>query len=160
MYGLIYWTLINLYLINYDPPGDYSRVPTGTRSGIVRAPVGLRPDPLQAETGPHRLPPGYLGGSGRVPCVLSFKICPRVPGGSRQRPRLAPVGQFTGLIRDLFIAGARVTFKLELKVTRGPREVKKNGPHPVGVPPGPVRDGQKKTKNSPGRPLLWIVNRA
>ena len=59
-------------------------------------------------------------------------MCPRVPGGSQQGPRRAPAGQYTGLIRGLFLAGARVTFKLELKVTRGP--------------PGPVRTA----KNSPG----------
>ena len=82
---------------------------------IVRAPAGLRLCPLQAESGPLRLPPGYRKGFGRVPCVLSFKIFPRVPGGSRQGPLRAPAGQFTGLVRGLFIAVARVTFKLELK---------------------------------------------
>ena len=61
-------------------------------------------------------------------------MCLRVPGGSRQEPCRAPAGQFTGPIRGLFIAGVRVTFKLELKVTRGPRGV----------------TAKKRPKNSPG----------
>ena len=37
----------------------------------------------------------------------------------------ADYGQITGLNRGIFLAGAGVTFKLVLKVTRGPRGVKK-----------------------------------
>ena len=102
------------------PPGDCTRVPY-----IVKAPAEHRPRPVQAKSGPHRLPPWSRRGPGRVSCVLFFKNCPRVPGGSRQGPLRAPVGQITGLIRGIFLAGARVTFKLVLKVTRGPRGVKK-----------------------------------
>ena len=163
IYGFIYWTLTKSYLLSYDPPGDFWRVPTGTRSGIVRTPAGLRPGPLQAESGPHRLLPKYRRGSGKVPCELSFKICPRVPSGSRQGPRRAPAGQFTGLIRGLFIAGARVTFKLELKRTWGPRGVKKMDDTRSGfhrVPCGTAKKRPKKPGNCPGRPLWWIVTKA
>ena len=83
-----------------------------TRSGIVRA---------LCTTSRVRAPQApYRRGADQVPCVLSFKICPRVPGGFRQGSRRALVRQFTGLIRVLFLASARVIFKLELKVTRVP----------------------------------------
>ena len=84
-------------------------------------------------------------------------MCPRFSGGSRQGLRPAPAGQFAGLIRGLFITGTRVTFKLELQLTRGQRG-EKNGWHQGGVPPGPVGDGQKRPKTTarelPGKTLL------
>ena len=43
----------------------------------------------------------------QVPGVLSPKKCPRFPGVSQQGPRRAPDGLFTGLIRGIFLAGAR-----------------------------------------------------
>ena len=136
------------------PPGDYTsvptRVPTGTRSDIVKAPAEHRPGPLQSKSRPHRLPLGSRRGAGRVPCVFSFKNCPRVPGGSRQGARRAPGGQFTGLNRGIFLAGVGVTFKLEIKVTRGPRGVKTMD----GTRSGSLRVPCGKAKNSPGRPLL------
>ena len=55
-----------------------------------------------------------------------------VPGGSRQGPRRAHAKQFTGLIRGIFLAGARVIFRLELKVTRGQKTVK--------ISPGSARE--------------------
>ena len=100
----------------------------GSRPGPVRASQGHRRDFARVPYKPsqdHTVPPGYRRASGRVPCVLFFKICLRVPDGCRQGPHRTPAGQFTSLIRGLFIAGARITFKLELKVTRGPRGVKK-----------------------------------
>ena len=100
------------------PPWDYSGVPIGTRSGIVRAPAGLRPGHLQAESVPHRLSPGCRRGSGRV-LLLPFNMLSPCPVSRR-----APTGQVTGLIRGLFLAGAQVTFELKLKVTRGPGGVK------------------------------------
>ena len=145
---------IEHWSINYDPPGDYSRALTGTRSGIVRAPAGLRPCSLQDESGPHSHPPGYRRGSGRVPCVLSFKMCHRFPDGSRQGPRRASAGQFTGLIRGLCLAGARVTFKLELKVTRVPRGVNKmDGTRSRShrFPCGTAKNGPKTARELPGK---------
>ena len=99
---------------------------------------GHRPGPLQAKSGHHRLLLGSRRGPGRISCVLSFKKCPRVPGGSRQWLRRTPARQITGLNYGIFLTGARVTFnmfKLELKVT-------------FGVPPGPVRDDQKWPKTA------------
>ena len=86
-------------------PGDYSRVPTGTRTGIVI--YRHRPDPLQVESQPRRLPPGSYRRPGRVPCAFSFKVSTRVHGETRQGPRRAPAGQFTGLIRSIILAGHR-----------------------------------------------------
>ena len=60
----------------------------------------------------------------------------RVPGRSWQGP-----------CRYIFLAGARVTFKLELIVTRGPRGVKK-WTAPDRGPSGPVRNGQKRPKTA------------
>ena len=109
---------------------------------------------LKRGPGPHKLPPRYRRGHGRVPCVISFKICPRVPGGSRQGPRRAPAGQFTGLIRGLFIAGARATFKIELKVTRAPRGVQKKDGTRSGshrVPCGKAKKRPKTARELPGK---------
>ena len=139
------------------PPGDYTRVPTrvptGTRSDIVKAPAEHRPGPLQAKSGPHRLPPWSRRGSGRVSCVLFFKNCLRVPGGSRQGPRRAPAGQFTGVNR-IFLAGARGTFRLVLKVTKGPRGVKKIDGTRSGslrVPCGTAKKRPKTARELPGK---------
>ena len=137
-------------------PGDYTRVPTGARSGIVNAPAEHRPGPLQGKSGPRRLPPGSRRGAGRVHCVLSFINYPRVPGGSRQGPRRGTSGQITGQNRGIFLAGARGTFKLELNVTRGPSGVKKIDGTWSGfpqVPCGTAKKGQKQPGNSPGRPF-------
>ena len=88
------------------PPGDYTRVPkrvpTGTRSDIVKAPAEHRPGPLQAKSGPHRLPVIL-----RVFLQNVSTYSWRIPGMNRGRP--------------IFLTGARATFKLELKVNRGPR---------------------------------------
>ena len=75
----------------------------------------------------------------------------RVHVGSRRgRPAEPPAGQFTGLNRGLFLAGARVTFKLELKVTRGPAR----GEQMDGTRSGTLRvsceTAKKTAKNSPG----------
>ena len=88
----------------------------------------------------------------QVPCVLSLKYCPRFPGGSRQGPRRAPAGLFTGLIRGLFLAGTRVTFKLKLKVTR----VKKwtaAGRGPSGSRAGRPKNGQRQPGNAREGPI-------
>ena len=113
----------------------------------------LRPGPLQAESGPLA---GIVGGPGGYPACFLQNSSPclwRIPAGARR----TPAGQFTGLIRGLFIAGARVTFKLELKVTRTPRRVKKMDGTRSGslrVPCGTAKKGQKQLGNCPERPLL------
>ena len=53
----------------------------------------------------------------------------------------------------------RVTFQLELKVTRA-RVGWKNGRHPVGVPCGTAKNGQRQPGNCPGKPHLWNVTKA
>ena len=131
------------------PPGNHTMVPTGTRSDILKAPAELHPgplykssqDPISSRKDPVR---------GGESCVLSLKYCPRFLGGSRQGPRRAPAGLFTGLIRGIFLAGARVTFKLELKVARGPPGVKKwTAP---GRGPSWSRAGRPKTaRELPGK---------
>ena len=89
-----------LLFVTVYPPGNHTMV-------ILKAPAEVHPGPLQVKSGSHRLPPGYRTGGGvQVPCVLSLKNCPRFAGGSRQGPRRAPVGLFTGLIRGIFPAGA------------------------------------------------------
>ena len=107
----------------------------------------LRPCPLQVKSGSNRLPPGSRmgGGGGRLPCVLSHKNCPRVPGGSRQGLDGAPVGirqgygdNFTGVIQFFTPRRPRVTFNYNLKVTRAPA---RNKPRikPVNCPAGARR---------------------
>ena len=89
----------------------------------------------------------------RVSCVLYFKNCPRVPGGSRQGPHRAPTGQITGLNRGIFLAGSRVTFRLELKVIRARAGRKMDGTR-SGSLRGSVWYGQKHPGNCPGSPFL------
>ena len=79
----------------------------------------------------------------------------RVHVGSRRgRPAEPPAGQFTGLNRGLFLAGARVTFKLELKVTRGPRGVNKwtaPGRGPSGSRARRPKKRPKTAREQPGK---------
>ena len=110
-------TMIPLEIIQGSRPG--------TRSGIVRAPAGLPGSPtsrIKTPQAPSRVPYGGRAGTLRA-FLRNLSPCPwRIPTA---RARRAPAGQFTGLIRGLFLAGARVIFKLVLKVTRGPRGMKK-----------------------------------
>ena len=87
------------------------------------------------------LPPGSLRTSLQKIIVPVFLAD---PGG--QGLGGAPARQFTGLNRGIFLAGARVTLKLELKVTRDPRGVKKM----KGTRSGPHRVPCRTVKNSPG----------
>ena len=84
------------------PPGNHTMVQTGKRSDILKAQAELHPGPLLVNSGSDRLQPRSRTGGGGVgvPSMLSFKNCARFPGGSRQGPRRAPAGLFTGLIRD------------------------------------------------------------
>ena len=125
-------------------PGDCSRVPIGSRSDIVKTPAEHRPGPLQAKSGPHRLPPRSRR---TVPCVFSFKMYTLVPGGSRA-------------VYGFGIFFARVTFKLELKVSRSPRGVKKmtaRGRDPSG---SLQKAGREKPGDCLGRPFLRNVTKA
>ena len=55
-------------------PGDYSRLSTGTRTGIVI--YRHRPDPLQVESQPRRLPPWSYRRPGRVPARFPSRFVP------------------------------------------------------------------------------------
>ena len=78
-------------------PGDYTRVPTrvptGTRSDIVKASAEHRPGPLQVKS----------GGPGGYPACFSSKIVLV----SLADPDRGPAEQITGLNRGIFLAGAR-----------------------------------------------------
>ena len=157
---LIYWTLINSYLISYDPPGDYARVPTGTHSGIVRAPAGLRPCPYKPRQNPTGSLPGTVGGSGGYTACFPAKFvhvsladtAGATPGPCRAVYRLDPW--------FIYRRGPGY-FQVRIKSNPGSTRGENNRRQPVGVPPGAVRDGKKRAKkkpgNCPGRPLLWIV---
>ena len=111
-----------------------------------RVPGGSRQGPRQTPAGSHR-------GPGRVYCVFFFKNCPRVPGdvGSRQGPRRTPAGQITGLNRGVFPAGARVTFKLVTRRTRGGGgEWTAPGREP-SVPCGTAKKRPKTARELPGK---------
>ena len=64
----------------------------GSRPGPIRASQGYRRDSARVSYKPSQDPTGSLPGTVGVG-VLPFKICPRVPGGSRQGPRRASAGQ-------------------------------------------------------------------
>ena len=108
---------------------------------------------------PSWVPKGVRAGT----CVPSFKICPpcpwRIPTGAPP----SPCRQFTGLVRSLFIAGARDTFILELKVTRtcaGWKKWTPPGRGPTCSRAGRPKKGQRQHGKYPERPLLWIVTKA
>ena len=127
-------------------PGNHTMVPTGTHSNILKVPAELNPGPLQVKSGSHRLPPGSRrgGGGSGYPACCPPKISPlpwRISTGAPPTPCR------TGLIRGIFLAGARVTFELELKVTRGPRGLKNWTAGSFRVP---CRTAKKTAKDSPG----------
>ena len=115
---------------------------------------GSRPGPVRAykpSQDPTGSLPGTVRGPGGYPASFSSKLVPVSLADPGRGPAEPLPGSSRGLIRGLFIAGARVTFKLELKVTRGPRGVKKiDGTRSGSRPVLCGRDGQKKDKKSPG----------
>ena len=118
------------------PHGEYTRVPT------IKGPER---DPLGHRKGTCGTPPGSPTSQVRIPQAPA-----RVPGGSWQGPRRAPAGQIMGLNRGIFLAGARVTFKLELKVTRGPR----GGEKMDGTRPGSLRSHAIRPKTTEHSPAI------
>ena len=117
---------------------------------IVKAPAEHHPGPLQAKSGPHRFPPGSRRG-GRTGNLRAFlqklSQCPwRILAGAPPNPCRADYGLEPGYISRR----GPGYFQVGIKSNPGPVRGEKNGRHPVGVPPGPVRYGQKTAKNSLG----------
>ena len=127
----------------YRPQRGSNPVPPGSKSTTLpmRYPAPCR-DSLEALQEPCRCP-----GGGRPIYVTLY-------------------GHRTGPVRDTYghrPSGARancdlsITFKLELKVTRGPRGVKTwTAPSrgPSGSRAGRPKNGQRQPENCPGRPHL------
>ena len=127
------------------------RDPLGHRKGTGGTPPGSPTSQVRTPQAPARVWQVARAGILRAfrQNLSSWPL--RIPAGAPPSPCRADYG----LERGIFFAGTRVTFKFELKVSRGPRRGEKID----GTRSGSLRVpcGTAKKRNCPGRPILWNV---